>query len=105
MKISEKEIIKLQKKVQDNNEIKINKAFELCLKSNQPVHLNIPMEEPLYNFINHADIVLSARKKLKPVTAKKSSFEKLSSAVSLSSESYSATAKIIFFLYLQKQIY
>ena len=32
--------------------------------------------------------------------SKKSSFEKLSSAVSLRSESYSATAKVIFFLYL-----
>ena len=39
------------------------------------------MEEPLYNFINRPDIVLSAIKKLKPVKAKKSSFEKLISHI------------------------
>ena len=95
--ISEKEIIKLQKKVQDNNEIKkIKKAFELCLKSNQPVHLNIPMEEPLYNFINHPDIVLSARKKPKAVTAKKSSFEKLISHIK-------KTKKILLIIGVQEE--
>jgi 2-succinyl-5-enolpyruvyl-6-hydroxy-3-cyclohexene-1-carboxylate synthase len=77
--ISEKEIIKLQKKVQHNNETKIKKAFELCLKSNQPVHLNIPLEEPLYNFTEHPQITLSTRKKLKLIKSDKSIFEKLAS--------------------------
>ena len=75
--ISEKEIVKLQKKVQHNNETKIKKAFELCLKSNQPVHLNIPLEEPLYNFIDQPEIVLSARKKPNPIIVEKSTFTKL----------------------------
>ena len=94
--ISEKEIIKLQKKVQHNNEIKIKKAFELCLKSNQPVHLNIPMEEPLYNFIDNPEIVLTARKKVKPVVAEKSSFDKLVSHIK-------KTKKILLIIGVQEE--
>ncbi len=75
--ISEKEIIKLQKIVQQNNELKIKKAFDLCLQSKKPVHLNIPMEEPLYNFTEHPQIALSTRKKLKLIKTDKSIFEKL----------------------------
>jgi len=94
--ISEKEILKLQKKVQNNNEIKIKKAFELCLKSNQPVHLNIPMEEPLYNFIDHPEIVLSARKKVKPIFAEKPSFEKIVSHIK-------KTKKILLIIGVQEE--
>ena len=94
--ISEKEIIKLQKKVQHNNETKIKKAFELCLKSNQPVHLNIPLEEPLYNFIDQPEIVLSARKKLKPIIIEKSTFTKLVSHIK-------KTKKILLIIGVQEE--
>ena len=94
--ISEKEIIKLQKKVQHNNETKIKKAFELCLKSNQPVHLNIPLEEPLYNFIDQPEIVLSARKKLKPIIIEKSTFTKFVSHIK-------KTKKILLIIGVQEE--
>ena len=93
---SDKEIIKLQEKVQHNNETKIKKAFELCLKSNQPVHLNIPMEEPLYNFIDQPEIVLSARKILKSIIFEKSAFTNLVSHIK-------KTKKILLIIGVQEE--
>ena len=41
-------IEKLQKSTQKNNEEIIEIAFNLSINKMQPVHLNVPMEEPLY---------------------------------------------------------
>ena len=79
--ISKKGVIKLQKRAQQNNELRIKKAFDLCLQSKKPVHLNIPMEEPLYNFIEQPEITLSSRKKPISIKTDKSVFEKLASHI------------------------
>lgn len=43
---------KSQKKIQIQNESIIEEAFNLCINKMQPVHINVPMEEPLYDFID-----------------------------------------------------
>ena len=47
---------KLQKSIQASNEKMIGKVFSLSANKMQPVHLNVPMEEPLYDFINTPSI-------------------------------------------------
>ena len=41
-------ISKIQKKHQHHNEQEIARVLEIALQRSGPVHLNIPMEEPLY---------------------------------------------------------
>ena len=94
--ISKKGIIKLQKRAQQNNELRIKKAFDLCLQSKKPVHLNIPMEEPLYNFIEQPEITLSSRKKPMSIKTDKSVFEKLVSHIK-------KTKKIVLIIGVQEQ--
>ena len=57
-------IEKLQKSIQANNEKIIDKAFNLALNKMQPIHLNVPMEEPLYEFSDSPTISIKTRKKL-----------------------------------------
>ncbi len=38
----------VQAKVQANNEIELQQAFEMAVDSKWPVHINVPFEEPLY---------------------------------------------------------
>ena len=57
-------IEKLQKSIQANNEKIIDKAFNLALNKMQPIHLNVPMEEPLYEFSDSPTISINTRKKL-----------------------------------------
>ena len=57
---------KLQKSIQASNEKMIGKVFGLSINKMQPVHLNVPMEEPLYDFINTPSIkIKTVRKKNK----------------------------------------
>ena len=57
-------IQKLQKSIQNNNEAMIEKAFNLSINKMQPVHLNVPMEEPLYDFIDSPSISIKLKKKI-----------------------------------------
>lgn len=41
-------VFNLQEEVQKSNEVEVNKAFNLAIAHNGPVHLNAPFEEPLY---------------------------------------------------------
>ena len=41
----------------------IGKAFGLSINKMQPVHLNVPMEEPLYDFINTPSIKIKTERK------------------------------------------
>ena len=56
---SREEIINKQKEIQRDNEKKINKVLNKAIQKRGPVHLNVPMEEPLYGMtlspfeINH----------------------------------------------------
>ena len=54
---------KLQKSIQASNEKMIGKAFSLSVNKMQPVHLNVPMEEPLYDFINTPSIKIKTERK------------------------------------------
>ncbi len=54
---------KLQKSIQASNEKMIEKAFDLSINKMQPVHLNVPMEEPLYDFVNTPSIKIKTVRK------------------------------------------
>ncbi|MAU49379.1 MAG: 2-succinyl-5-enolpyruvyl-6-hydroxy-3-cyclohexene-1-carboxylate synthase [Flavobacteriaceae bacterium] len=56
-------IEKLQKSVQKNNQEIIEIAFNLSINKMQPVHLNVPMEEPLYEFNDSPSISVKVKKK------------------------------------------
>ena len=56
-------IEKLQKSIQTNNEQIIEIAFNLSINKMQPVHLNVPMEEPLYEFNDSPSISVKVKKK------------------------------------------
>ena len=56
-------IEKLQKSIQKNNEEIIEIAFNLSINKMQPVHLNVPMEEPLYEFSDSPSISVKVKKK------------------------------------------
>ena len=56
-------IEKLQKSIQKNNEEIIEIAFNLSINKMQPVHLNVPMEEPLYEFNDYPSISVKVKKK------------------------------------------
>ena len=56
-------IEKLQKSIQKNNEEIIEIAFNLSINKMQPVHLNAPMEEPLYEFNDSPSISVKVKKK------------------------------------------
>ena len=56
-------IEKLQRSVQKNNQEIIEIAFNLSINKMQPVHLNVPMEEPLYEFNDSPSISVKVKKK------------------------------------------
>ena len=56
-------IEKLQKSIQKNNEEIIEIAFNLSINKMQPVHLNVPMEEPLYEFNDSPSTSVKVKKK------------------------------------------
>ncbi len=43
-----KVVTRMQTGIQEHNELAINEALNLCMTQQGPVHLNVPMEEPLY---------------------------------------------------------
>ncbi|HCZ10508.1 MAG TPA: 2-succinyl-5-enolpyruvyl-6-hydroxy-3-cyclohexene-1-carboxylate synthase, partial [Flavobacteriaceae bacterium] len=47
-------ILQLQDKIQLKNEKNINEVLTHCIQKRGPVHLNVPMEEPLYGMTNNA---------------------------------------------------
>jgi len=61
--INRKEINKLQLDIQRYNEELLRKRFHECIQLNKPVHLNIPLEEPLYDFLEKPTISLSKKHK------------------------------------------
>ena len=52
-------ITKTQKKIQSKNQEVLKDIILNCLKLSKPVHLNIPFEEPLYDFIENTNIQIS----------------------------------------------
>ena len=44
------------------SELIIEEAFNNCVNNNKPIHLNVPMEEPLYDFVSSPSIKINVRK-------------------------------------------
>ena len=64
-------IIKLQNEIQTSNDKIIKNSFSKCLSSLKPIHINVPFEEPLYNFQEKPSVSISSL--LKKTPEKKSS--------------------------------
>ena len=56
-------IDKLQCDIQNYNEELIHKRFYECIQLNKPIHINVPLEEPLYDFVEKPTISLSKKHK------------------------------------------
>ena len=65
----------LQGRIQHHNDVQLNKALHLAITSKLPVHINIRMEEPLYNKIStptvHAKITGYRKKSVENIDFKK----------------------------------
>lgn len=57
-----------QKEYLITNERQINKAINIAISKNGPVHINVPFEEPLYNTVNHPSINVKVMDVLKEET-------------------------------------
>ena len=68
---TERSIIKLQNDIQASNDNIIKNIFSKCLGNLKPVHINVPFEEPLYNFQEKPTVSISSL--LKKTHEKKSS--------------------------------
>jgi 2-succinyl-5-enolpyruvyl-6-hydroxy-3-cyclohexene-1-carboxylate synthase len=54
--ITENTIENTQEKIQSFNDNNLNKAINLAYTHKTPVHINVPFEEPLYDFINDSTV-------------------------------------------------
>ncbi len=59
-------LLGLQQGIQSFNEEEVNKALELAVFKNGPVHINVPFDEPLYELVDK----LSVQPKSKPLELK-----------------------------------
>ena len=69
--LTKKSFIKLQNDIQTSNDKIIKNSFSKCLGSLKPIHINVPFEEPLYNFQEKPTVSISSL--LKKTPEKKSS--------------------------------
>ncbi len=68
---TDRSIRKLQNDIQTSNDKIIKNSFSKCLGSLKPIHINVPFEEPLYNFQEKPTVSISSL--LKKTPEKKSS--------------------------------
>lgn len=54
--ILNKGVDKVQREIQSFNDDELNMAINLSIAQNLPVHINMPFEEPLYNFLPESDL-------------------------------------------------
>lgn len=62
--IKKSQIKSFQSKIDEKNLLDLNKIFNDCIEKSSPVHLNVPLEEPLYEFLDKPSISV---KKSKPI--------------------------------------
>jgi 2-succinyl-5-enolpyruvyl-6-hydroxy-3-cyclohexene-1-carboxylate synthase len=55
--ILDKNVEEVQQEIQGYNDLELNRALNLALTSQFPVHINVPFEEPLYNTVLAASVV------------------------------------------------
>ncbi len=55
--ILNKNVEEVQQEIQGYNDLELNRALNLALTSQLPVHINVPMEEPLYNTVLSPSVV------------------------------------------------
>ena len=51
-----KEIQSIQNEVQDYNNLELNRALQTAQKEFLPIHINVPFEEPLYDFVTEPTV-------------------------------------------------
>ncbi len=55
--ITERSLVEMQTSIQQKNEKDINAALNLAIEQQGPVHVNIPMEEPLYEVVDKPSVL------------------------------------------------
>ncbi|MGB3151824.1 MAG: 2-succinyl-5-enolpyruvyl-6-hydroxy-3-cyclohexene-1-carboxylic-acid synthase, partial [Maribacter sp.] len=55
-RIPDKDLDEVQRQVQSFNDEELNKVINLSINENVPVHINVPFEEPLYDFLPESSI-------------------------------------------------
>jgi 2-succinyl-5-enolpyruvyl-6-hydroxy-3-cyclohexene-1-carboxylate synthase len=56
--LKNKEVYTLQKEIQDFNDVELNRALQTAQQEFLPIHINVPFEEPLYDFVKEPTVVL-----------------------------------------------
>ena len=59
--LADKNVNVVQKEIQEDNDDELNTAFEKVIRSNSPVHINAPFEEPLYQIYEENTVTLNKR--------------------------------------------
>lgn len=65
-------LLGLKQSIQEFNEFEINKAINITIQKNGPVHLNVPFDEPLYECVEELSVqpeIVSAKEKSLAVEA------------------------------------
>ena len=63
--LDSKNLVKLQLKIQNSNEELLNNRINASILLRKPVHINVPFEEPLYDFIKKPTVSLQNKVKRK----------------------------------------
>ena len=63
--LDSKTLVKLQLKIQNSNEELLNNRINASILLRKPVHINVPFEEPLYDFIKKPTVSLQNKVKRK----------------------------------------
>jgi 2-succinyl-5-enolpyruvyl-6-hydroxy-3-cyclohexene-1-carboxylate synthase len=66
---------KLQEEIQEFNNEELNRSLQTALEFSLPIHINVPFEEPLYDFVKEATVRSNSsiflKKKEKPISLNK----------------------------------
>ncbi|MFD0797412.1 2-succinyl-5-enolpyruvyl-6-hydroxy-3-cyclohexene-1-carboxylic-acid synthase [Maribacter chungangensis] len=54
--LEDKEINALQEQIQGFNDVELQRALQVAQQEFLPIHINVPFEEPLYNFVDEATV-------------------------------------------------
>ena len=63
--IAGKDITKVQEEVQNFNDLEIQRALQIASDSSLPIHINVPFEEPLYDFTSATTLLANSSLSLK----------------------------------------
>ena len=84
--LDSKALEKLQLKTQSFNEELLNNRINASILLQKPVHINVPLEEPLYNFIKTPTVSLQNKVKKKTEKLPKLNFDEYNNIISKNSK-------------------